>query len=286
MKWLKELAETNLGWEYTTDEPQTYRYDKTFTNNGDSFKLRFHSDKMYTDVGSVEHLIYIGKGLDYSVSSNFDKGNGYLCFNYSGASQCVSCGKLNLSGYEGENCLVCSDCEEVYYCSECGERLYSGDEWYMVGDYRYCSDCYNNIINICSECNGEFYDDEVDELQVIVPMTEEVRKYCDATYADPLYPSYEHCLVLSSTMMCNQCIKEFAKNYMKPNTSLISYRGPYGNFYYGVFFDDLQEEWINSFTPYDFSNSLNSGKSYVELAKQYCGSYDHMIIHDVVVEES
>lgn len=142
LKWLRELAETNLNWKYGD---QVYEYcqgeDFFFNGNEDKHHLLFHTDNMYNDFGR-SHYAYINPDLD----ENFN-------LNYSGVSECMCCGNT-LIELDGESGLVCLECEEVYRCVECGGR-YDGDDLIDVNGHLYCSDCYHHYIEECPICGDE-----------------------------------------------------------------------------------------------------------------------------------
>ena len=136
--WLKELAEKNLGWQYE-DDNTNYQHRVSFTHvnpeTGEAYDafVRFHTDTMYNDFGSIDdgHYGIFGKNLD-----SYD-----IDINYSGQEICMECGSDDAS-FDGEGCLVCCDCDDPHYCNDCGERL-SEDEIYWLDDNPYCEYCYN-----------------------------------------------------------------------------------------------------------------------------------------------
>jgi hypothetical protein len=35
----------------------------------------------------------------------------------------------------------------VYFCSECKEAIYDGDEYYAIGEEEYCAECFGSFRN-------------------------------------------------------------------------------------------------------------------------------------------
>jgi len=134
--WLRDLAVANLGWEFEANNLK-YKPDHNFTfydENGDSHTacLNFDTHTMYNDFGTIDyHYCILGKNLG---RYTFDT-------TYSGAEECMSCGSLD-GYYESEGSLVCEDCDNRVYCSECGERIDEDCAYWLDGD-PYCEYCYN-----------------------------------------------------------------------------------------------------------------------------------------------
>ena len=121
LHWIKELAETNLGYSYE-DEISTYE-------TGNHNTIYFHTDKMYNDFYS-NHKIIISKnygGEDYHI-------------NYSGVSQCLCCGEPLYDNYDNESNVYCNDCDSSYHCYNCDGSYRIDDMFYVDGEY-YCEWC-------------------------------------------------------------------------------------------------------------------------------------------------
>ena len=84
---------------------------------------------MYNDFGTVQHHIIVAN----EYLNSHDKLEFIL--NYSGEEICMFCG----DGYDfdGEGCLLCSDCDDYITCDECGDRI-SYDDMYELDGAHLC----------------------------------------------------------------------------------------------------------------------------------------------------
>lgn len=117
-----ELATFGVNWLSSllgfTTEPTIYEGNKGFFTNG----------HMYNDF------------CDYTVKRFINATEDFTDITFNGPSECMCCGKTD--PYLEEFDLYCNDCEEKFYCEECGERiihsLYRDDNGFY-----YHEDCYN-----------------------------------------------------------------------------------------------------------------------------------------------
>jgi hypothetical protein len=142
LQWLRELAQTNGAWGPYEDTTVQVKNNTLFpvASLDREIRLDFYTKFMYNDFYST-HLAYLSPSIpsDYS-----------LCF--SGVSECMECG-ADMSD-ESDQCtalLVCDDCEQVYWCEECGERVSLSDTVFVDGN-RVCSYCYENYYATCELC--------------------------------------------------------------------------------------------------------------------------------------
>ena len=273
--WLKELAETNMGWTYWNDKSIEYSSAEYYVNpkygEDYKFKIQFSSNKMYTDVGSTKHYMYLGEDLS-SDTFGYDKSSIFSPiwhYNYSGPSQCVSCGAYDIE-LDTESCLVCSECEEVHYCSECGDRVWEDNEYWVEG-YRLCECCYENLSRRCEDCEEDFFDENVNTVKFILPNTEEVVDYLNTVYKshyifeNQLYKEFS--LTLGEATLCNKCWNEFKEKYIAEGAEIHQYDSHYGNSFYGVPIDVVDKErlrWCCSSVQYD-----EEFNDYLALAQKY-----------------
>ena len=134
LNWLNELATVNWGIDYNNPTIYDYEYGyNEFLNKQAKFK--FETNTMYNDFGTVQHHII--------VANEYLNSNDKLEFilNYSGEEICMFCG----DGYDfdGEGCLLCSDCDDYITCDECGDRINYND-MYEVDGAHLCEYCYEN----------------------------------------------------------------------------------------------------------------------------------------------
>ena len=139
LRWLKELAETNLGWQYE-------HCDRCF----DELNIHFETNYMYNDVCSDMPYV-IRPNYDYHV----DK---YI--NFSGKAQCMCCGdeipfdEDNRDDFAADLCCEKCTSKERIYCSECGCLVCDDDIYYDDDGNAYCCDCYNDKYTQCWECSS------------------------------------------------------------------------------------------------------------------------------------
>lgn len=291
IKWIKELAKENMGWEYLTEEPERWEREKAFLNpayeSEGKFQFGFYSNHMYTDVGCLSwHPIYVGKDLHPSVIPNPIRH--YSCeyplydFNYSGAAQCVSCGQLDPDLCD-DSYLCCPDCEQSCRCSECGERI-SRDEGYRIGDSYLCEYCWEEHTQSCSLCEDNDFTDNFITVNIMPKLdTEELKALaeeewvangCESLANYPETISYELALPTWDIDMCHACFDGFVENYFKdPNGKLFTYQTRYGGLHYGCYLDDLNDDGIEALLGWRVQDDIESGMSKEDLVKKYCLDY-------------
>lgn len=239
INWLKELAETNMGWEYFGDADKPIKYDGDLIVHPNymeekPIKFDFYSNFMYTDVGCCDyHPMYVGKHIHESGEHNgcernwCDKKVITIHYNYSGDSQCISCGVLT-DNFDSECCLCCNNCQEgELRCSECGERIYDDD--YSVRGYVMCEDCYNNLVRDCFVC-GEpnFMHEEMYAIKVYIPVSNEFKEKLKengysapegydlmATFSEPIDICHYHSEIFTERYLLNDGKIERYEDYRK-----------------------------------------------------------------------
>ena len=198
IKWLKELAEQNMGWTYFGNEdnndPLKFSTNNRVFHNPNfpdelPIKFNFSSDAMYTDVGCMSyHPLYIGKSIR---PSEYKKGNKsfdydssqevyYIDYNYSGLAQCVSCGSVD-NGFETEADVCCNDCQASNSCCECGSHVYEEDG-YTHNGFLYCYDCWNDLMAMCPVCNNYNYKDNMFEYTPYIDYNPKWNEYFTNNY--------------------------------------------------------------------------------------------------------
>lgn len=280
-KWIKELAETNLGWKYNTEEPEHFTYDICFSNpnypNEEPFKFSFDSAHMYNDVGSLPwHPIYVGAEVH---SSAINSPNSTYYYNYSGAAQCISCGEINPELLE-DSYLCCPECEESIKCCECGCYI-SFDEAYRMGDNYLCECCWDEYIKTCSYCDENDFSDNFVTVALLPRLDDKTRKSVEIDLGPVVErlakQGYTHEFPGWDIEMCRNCWKEFADKYLKPECKTFTFQDAYGGLWYGAYVDDLNEDGLEEFMNQSFLNDLESGKTPAQLIDKYW-TYEHQII--------
>lgn len=151
VKWVKELAAANLGWEYRDEILPIEDWQ-------DKLGASFHwtTNYMYNDVHN-----------DMLMIPSVHATNEIYEVNYSGIANCMNCGK-QISYNDGEaGTLCCEECRFVERCECCGRIIDSdSDRFYGPNDELYCEDCYyDNVVN-CSFCDTDCYADDAIKVQI------------------------------------------------------------------------------------------------------------------------
>ena len=140
MSWIKELAETNLNWNYCNKLQPIVIYDHTKIDNR-KCHIDFRTNTMYNDFAG-EHMFYL---TDQDIYANYT-------LNYSGVDTCLYCGSVE-ADYRDDSFLLCDKCQRGYYCECCGE-WFSDDEMsdIMFDGLRICKECYETQTYSCAQC--------------------------------------------------------------------------------------------------------------------------------------
>ena len=280
-KWLKELAETNMGWQYFGDvynEPMKYRsepfYNPEHTEDKFRIKFNFYSNNMYTDVGCLDwHPMYVSK--DIHENGNIEgscKVNSCIQFdyNYSGDAQCVCCGSLNSAVEEYELC--CENCQFVLKCDECGYRI-SEDCYYYLEGYRLCDECWDEKVRECIYCEEPDFKENMLEIFVRVPFSKEYQnKLFKNGYDDPKDGEELHGFLSVPIYLCSHHKDQFCKTGLKNNDYIHKclVRNEFEEQYYidvsNIVIDEF--EW-EEYLPWNFTKKLEEA--------QKTGDYDGLV---------
>lgn len=283
-KWIKELAETNLGWKYITEEPEHYTYETRFVNpkyaDEGTFRFSFSSNRMYTDVGSLDwHPIYVGSEVCSGKIVRPEGTEAVYYYNYSGASQCVSCGELG-PDLADDSYLCCPECEASARCCECGCHM-SLDEAYRIGDSYVCDCCWDEHTATCPCCDGNDFSDNFVAVEFLPRLDDATRKSVeiDLGPVEERYAvqGYKHEFPGWEVEICDNCWSEFVDKYLKPGCKTFTFQNTYGSLWYGVYVDDLNEDGLEQFTNWRFLDDLESGYTPAQLLDKYW-EHEHQII--------
>ena len=230
MEWLKELAETNLGWSYE---------DKMIWAEGDDGeRVVWYEDDNYNEVGSFEietgfmysdfynkHPLYLSKTTEYGCT---------LC--YSGRSMCMLCGDT-LYWDDASGCtLACYDCEPVAYCACCSED-YPSNEMMLVDGEHICPHCYEDRLV------KDFYTAEVHIPRVCqrFSVLDITKDYAREIHTDSDYDIYVY--------------KDNLEQFVKEHKCYVFKRGYYGSYQAGILWEDARKIAENSdFNYFDLDN--------------------------------
>ena len=153
LKWLRELAHKNAGWgPYSENMSKVRNYNNNvFADLDCESRIEFYTHFMYNDF-YAEHNSYVAASIPPEYKLKF-----------SGETECVVCGE-DITHYDDSmtdaSCLTCNDCEHVWYCSECGQRMGENDEAITIDGYRICEYCYNEHYRSCSLCEETHHEND------------------------------------------------------------------------------------------------------------------------------
>lgn len=237
MNWLKKLAEQNMGWFYGQEKPFRWSYDDELWASGQSFKFSFYTNFMYNDVGSIEyHYMYYN---DTKVMPKDYK------INYSGDSQCMWCGSVEELR---EDSLACDSCSGIVICSDCGERIYE-DEVYYIGNDKYCESCYREYMASCEFCDDDFPKREVFNITPYVD---------DPNNKDKIY-------TMDDTLtICSDCLSNWLKENIKdPSTIIYENESIFSDesITYFVNISNVTEDGISDLLSYTMREIYNNAKN-------------------------
>lgn len=170
VKWLKELAAQNLGWNYEEIIAHDFGGRKIHLDylpvEKNNFALDFQNGAMYNDFGCLDHhWMCFSTDIDPEEihGSNQEWRNTYLPIYYSGYSQCMICGELS-PDMEDESCLACESCQDRLRCDCCGEIT---SETWSVDGMQLCECCWEHRVRECMSCGEEHYDENLSPIFVI-----------------------------------------------------------------------------------------------------------------------
>lgn len=143
LNWLRELIQKSGLTQFSDYDNKIYHYDgnEEFDEllRDREITFQFYTNLMYNDFGHPYQYCLVRSSLP---------NQSHIEINYSGASECMICGKLSpkfVSNSDAIN-LVCRRCDNVIICACCGEEVYGGN------------DCvYINNEPICIGCSEEYY---------------------------------------------------------------------------------------------------------------------------------
>lgn len=160
MKWIKDLATANLGWQYSNlcTYYNNFR-DANYHNfclelSDEPYSIDVYCDKMYNDVYSKNQKCFIGIEAPHEIE-----------IDYSGYSECVNCGK-EISDISDTCMLLCDDCSNAMRCSCCGDIIHNDDYYWIDDDTCLCYDCYTEKAGTCEDCGDAFYNEDLTEVHL------------------------------------------------------------------------------------------------------------------------
>lgn len=135
INWIKELAQTNLGWKYNNTISAIY----------DDRRFWFRTNLMYNDIGEDERICY-GVNVPHEKPS--------MSISFSGQAHCINCGS-ELEDGEADT-LLCADCRGIEHCCECGCAVDEDSMWRDEAGNVFCYDCYHDYYGHCDCCDQDY----------------------------------------------------------------------------------------------------------------------------------
>lgn len=146
LNWIKELAEKNMDWSYFSDVYSVASGKKVYLPD-DTAIFQMDTKFMYNDYYD-EHPAYVSNDLP----SNY-----HGTINYSGETECMSCGEeLKEDDFDGSNTVICFNCCGLAQCYDCG-GYFDVNEMYEHNGEHYCNYCANDHYTECTICGCSYW---------------------------------------------------------------------------------------------------------------------------------
>lgn len=201
--WIRELAITNLGWNFEADQ-RTYLNNRTNTFNGTNQYISWIFRIMYNDL--------YGNKLAYFNPDSID-----ICHTISGQTECMFCGMDWSDDSEDfdSGSISCPRCNHLCKCSACGE-FDDEDNCEWVEDECLCSWCTERLTTYCEVCNDLVY-------------TSHTTNY----YMTDVCGNFDKGILNNHITVCNYCrdSQEFQKSFGPSYTRRFA---PFGALYHVV----------------------------------------------------
>ena len=154
LDWIRELAAANSKLDY---HAKKYAWKDFYLEELD-MRIIPQANIMYNDFSSAEpHWAWIG--------SNYDWDND-LVFNYSGPSECMMCGDTYIY-VDTESRLFCGECETVYTCDLCGDRISRFEyENNIASGYHTCDYCFGERCVQDAMSEDYIFDEDAERIAV------------------------------------------------------------------------------------------------------------------------
>lgn len=181
MNWLKELAETNMGWHYG----EMLEVDKKGENklpDGRTLKVYMNTNAMYNDYYD-KHWAFINPEVNT------------VSINYSGETECMVCGEaLDTYDFVETEDVVCARCQGKIKCADCDQWFDINNDFYDFNENTglyYCDWCYDAHHQTCDCCAETKWEEEFDMgdiFRVIIPnpdvMVCNYKRLCNNCFTD------------------------------------------------------------------------------------------------------
>lgn len=201
LEWAKELAQTNLGWEYC--EKEVSISNRSNVRGYRDLRMEFECDYMYNDVSCDHHAFLSTKYAE------MDRYYPSLTINFSGPANCMHCGTaLDYEENSESGTLLCPECAGRHRCSSCGSPMCDDD--YVIGpngEYL-CTDCADGVISYCAGCGTDRYTEDM--IQIDFHTTEEHLATASNEFLDAEQLRYRYFFADTlSIEICDSCWESF-----------------------------------------------------------------------------
>ena len=248
MKWLKELAETNLQWKYKDIFTYDFSHKTIKLDDDTEFYIEMDSHHMYNDFGCLDyHYLCLADTLSDDDLISYPGYNAkILRVAYSGVSECMVCGELD-PALTDDSCLACDSCQGIQCCDECGEThaIYG-----IVDGLNLCESCYDYYVRECSYCNEDHHINSM--YNIVVAGRSESREKLREEYLqwncwnDRNDSDIHYVMGDADTYCCHKHLDDWRKEYLKPGEPMIKVDMPHG-YGYLVYEDQILDEHRNDF---------------------------------------
>ena len=221
LAWIKEIAEKADFGNYM-DMPVEYDPYYNFKVDGIDYDCNISPSThyMYNDFGSG-HANFVYFTTDRELYNG-----GTYNFNYSGPSECMSCGDTG-ERFASEQNLSCDYCYAPKTCCNCDCILDDGDGWYVDGEL-FCDDCLEE---------QTYVDPITDERHILD--TDEVVIYAASNNGQSFYPDF-------SITIEESTLKDKFEDYCLVKPHRLHKNNEYSNKYY-LRRDELTEKGLELF---------------------------------------
>jgi hypothetical protein len=155
IRWVRELMNAVPGYGPYSETAINLENNRMNTIGNEKVSFNLYFSYMYNDIYD-KRLAYLSNNF-LNACEYYDKPDPYYFYgyNFSGAAICIDCLEI-ISDWRDPSEVMCSSCSGYEYCTHCGCEVYR-DDLHWVGDYPYCSYCYENELEVCGNCE-EVYD--------------------------------------------------------------------------------------------------------------------------------
>lgn len=165
LMWIKELAATNLGLIYNSEEVNVAP-DHVFTLPDDT-TVDFDITPewmMYNDIGRLSKhraRINIDKVINASTGDKKWPLLRHYVTSYGGRMTCMCCGRV-VDHNQVEHNVFCDSCETVLTCACCNDVISEANAFYFVNrDVPYCEYCFNDTVEYDSLTEEPYCDEDI-----------------------------------------------------------------------------------------------------------------------------